>query len=251
MKFNIIYLSKVNSTNSYAIQQIEKNALNHGDVIFTLNQESGKGQGDNIWESEPGNNLHVSIILSPKTIDASDQFVLTQFISLAIINLISRYLPDESVRQELKIKWPNDIYVGDKKIAGILFQNFIKGNKIEYSVVGIGINVNQTKFISSAPNPISIIHKTNKLIEIDKLLENLLVSIGIIYEKYSVNGNFVELKTKYINNLYRFNIWSNYSDSEGLFSGKIIDIDEYGRLLVQHESGEKKLYMFKEIKFLP
>jgi BirA family biotin operon repressor/biotin-[acetyl-CoA-carboxylase] ligase len=250
MKFNIIYLSKVNSTNSYALQQIENNALNHGDVIFTPNQESGKGQADNTWESEPGSNLQASIILTPKMIDAAEQFVLTQLISLAIIDLIKSYLPSKKLKQELKIKWPNDIYVGDKKIAGILFQNFIKGNKIEYSIVGIGINVNQTNFFSSAPNPISIIHKTNKLTDIDILLKQLLNNIGSNYEKLSIKGYFAELKTKYINNMYRFNIWANYSDIEGDFRGKIIDFDEYGRLIVLQESGAEKLYMFKEIKFI-
>jgi len=251
MKFNIIYLPKVKSTNSYALQQIENNALNHGDVIFTLNQESGKGQGDNIWESEPGSNLLISLVLTPKTIDASEQFVLTQLISLAIIDLLKDYFPNKSLKKELKIKWPNDIYVGDKKIAGILFQNFIKGNKIEYSIVGIGINVNQTKFFSSAPNPISIINKIEKLIDINILLENLLKNIGTIYEKYSNCSNFAKLKSKYINNLYRYNIWSSYSDNEGSFKGRIVDIDEYGRLIVEQENRAKRLYMFKEIKFIP
>jgi len=251
MKFNIIYLSKVNSTNSYAIQQIENNALSHGDVIFTLNQESGKGQGDNIWESESGSNLHVSIILSPKMIDASEQFVLTQLISLAIVNLINSYLSNITVNQQLKIKWPNDIYVGDKKIAGILFQNFIKGNKIEYSIVGIGINVNQKEFFSSAPNPISIIHFINKATDVNQLLDELLLNVGAYYEKYTFENKFSELKLEYLKNLYKYNNWTTYSDSEGVFKGKITGIDEYGRLIVMQESGVEKLYMYKEIKFNP
>ena len=146
MKFNIITLSKVASTNSYAQEQIEAGDLHEGDVIFTLNQESGRGQGVNTWESEAGRNLHLSLILEPNMIHASNQFVLTQMVSLAIVSVINKYVTANSNNPNVKIKWPNNIYVGDKKIAGILFQNYIKGNNIEYSIVGIGINVNQIKF---------------------------------------------------------------------------------------------------------
>ncbi|MFK5855753.1 MAG: biotin--[acetyl-CoA-carboxylase] ligase [Bacteroidota bacterium] len=248
MKFNIIKLPKVSSTNSYAQHQIESNSSHEGDVIFTLNQQVGRGQGKNIWESETGSNLNISIILQPKMIHASQQFVLTQLVSLAIIQLLSEYINDNE--HEIKIKWPNDIYVGDNKIAGILFQNFIKGNEIEYSIVGIGINVNQLKFLSLAPNPISIIHHTNKQTDIGSLLNNLLENIAANYKKYATESTFPKLKSKYINNLYQYDIWANYSDSVGKFKGKIIDIDEFGRLIVKMENDHEKLYMFKEIEFL-
>jgi BirA family biotin operon repressor/biotin-[acetyl-CoA-carboxylase] ligase len=248
MDFNIINLPKVKSTNSYAQKQIEKKALKEGDVIFTLNQEEGKGHGNNIWESEPNSNLLASIILQPVTVEASNQFVLTQIISLAIIDLINEYITNKS--QKVKIKWPNDIYVGDFKIAGILFQNFIKGNKIEHSIIGIGINVNQAKFLSSAPNPISLIHYTNKSTDIYKLLQKLLTNISVYYEKYSINSNYLELKTRYINTLYRYKIWADYGDNNGHFRGQIVDIDQYGRLIVKIESGIEKVYNFKEIRFI-
>ncbi len=250
MKFNIIKLPKVKSTNNYAQQQIENKTLKEGDVIFTLNQEEGRGHGNNKWESEPEKNLHISIILEPHMIEASNQFVLTQIVSLAITDLIRRNINDEKLKHEVKIKWPNDIYVGDFKIAGILFQNFIKRNTIEYSIVGIGINVNQNKFFSSAPNPISLINTSNKYINITKLLKELLNNIGTNYEKYLFEKNYTELKTSYINNLYRYNIWANYSDTKGDFKGQIVDIDQYGRLIIRLDNGAKKVYDFKEIKFV-
>lgn len=249
MRFNIIKIQELNSTNSYAQQQIENDALQEGDVIFTMCQNDGKGQGKNSWESEPGSNLMISIVLEPNMIYASQQFVLTQLVSLAIIDIIKKHVLGSNNKQEVKIKWPNDIYVGNNKIAGILFQNFIKGNTLEYSIVGVGINVNQKEFFSSAPNPISIIHFVNKLTDVNELLNELLFNVGTNYEKYTFESNFTELKLKYLKNLYKHNIWADYTDSEGIFKGKIIDIDEFGRLIVEQKDGNKKQYMYKEIQF--
>ena len=249
MKFNIIHFSELDSTNNYAQQQIENNLLNEGDVIFTTTQKAGKGQGSNEWESKPGCNLLMSLILVPKGIEASQQFVLTQIISLAIVELIKRHLDVVPNNYNVTIKWPNDIYVNDKKIAGMLFQNFIKGNAIEHSIVGIGINVNQTKFISSAPNPISLINYTNKKIDIPTFLNELLICISEYYEKYKEANNLSELKNKYIENLYQHNCWANYANSNSKFTAKIIDVDQYGRLIVLLKNGEEKIFMFKEIEF--
>lgn len=249
MKFNIINIPKLDSTNSYAQRSIENGTLHEGDVVFTLNQEKGKGQGDNFWESEPGSNLSASIVLEPRTIPASRQFVLTQFISLAIVGAIKKHLPGH-VAQGVKIKWPNDIYVENNKIAGILFQNFIKGTEIEHSIVGIGINVNQKEFCYGAPNPVSIIHHTGKPININVLLDGLLEKIGINYGMFRAEKNFPELKSKYLNNLFRYNEWATYSDGKNIFQGKIVDVDEYGRLKVMLGNGAEKLFMFKGIEFV-
>jgi|AntAceMinimDraft_8_1070364.scaffolds.fasta_scaffold00127_46 BirA family biotin operon repressor/biotin-[acetyl-CoA-carboxylase] ligase len=245
MKFNIINIQELDSTVSYAQRQIENGKLHEGDVVFTLTQEQGRGQGDNFWESEPDSNLLISIILEPKMINASQQFILTQLVSNSIIELIKEYVNNELV----KIKWPNDIYINNKKIAGILFQNFIKGDRIEYSIAGIGINVNQKKFFSDAPNPISLIHYTQKQINLVKLLTKLLDKIGNNYDKFIFENNHSQLKSVYIDNLYRFGEWAIFSDLNSKFNGKIIDIDNYGRLIVELISGEKRKYMFKEIEF--
>ena len=247
MKFNIIKIPRLASTNSYMQEQVEKKALQEGDVVRALFQDEGKGQGGNNWESEYGKNLLFSMMLEPKTIDASQQFILTQLVSLALLEEIIEFLVSFNI--DVKIKWPNDIYVDNKKIAGMLFQNSIKGNKIDYSIVGIGVNINQLKFLSSAPNPISIIHFTKKLTDIDIFLNKLLSKIGKEYDKVTIHQNKELLKERYVNSLFRFNSWHNYSDSEGIFYGKIIDIDEYGRLIVLKNTGKQKVYMHKEIGF--
>lgn len=246
MQFNIIHIPKLESTNSYAQQLIESGYVHEGDVISTQFQENGRGQRDNFWESQPGMNLLVSIILEPKMIPPSQQFVLTQLVSLALVDLIKEYV----LIADVKIKWPNDIYVNNMKVAGILFQNFIKGNEIEFSIAGIGINVNQKKFYSGAPNPISIIHHTNQPTDLNVLLDKLLVKIGVNYEIYRLKESFQELKSKYILNLFRYNEWAAYSAGNNFFNGKIIDIDEFGRLKVKFKSGKEKKFGFKEIEFV-
>lgn len=246
MQFNIINIYKLDSTNSYAQKLIESDDIHEGDVISTQFQENGRGQGGNFWESEHGSNLLVSVILEPKMIPAPQQFVLTQLVSLSLINLIKEYI----LIDEVKIKWPNDIYVKDKKIAGILFQNFIKGNEIEFSIAGIGINVNQKKFYSGAPNPISIIHHSDQPTDLNVLLDKLLDKIGVNYETYRIKANFQELNSMYILNLFRYNEWAAYSDVNNFFKGKIIDIDEFGRLKVKLKSGKEKKFGFKDIEFI-
>jgi len=128
-----------------------------------------------------------------------------------------------------------------KKLAGILFQNFIKGDRIEYSIAGIGINVNQKKLLFlTLQIPISLIHYTQKQINLVKLLTKLLDKIGNNYDKFIFENNHSQLKSVYIDNLYRFGEWAIFSDLNSKFNGKIIDIDNYGRLIVELISGEKE-----------
>jgi len=174
--------------------------------------------------------------------------VLTQIVSLAIADVVSSQLSsiDNTV---VKVKWPNDIYVNDKKISGILFQNYISGDKIEKSIIGIGLNVNQEEFVSNAKNPISLIHHLNDISSRDEILEELLDKIGHRYEELKYDFDFHDLKTEYMNKLYRIGEWSKFLDKGGSFTGKIVDIDEYGRLEISTRSGNIRVYSFKEVEF--
>lgn len=246
MQFNIINIPEIESTNIYAKQLIDSGDASEGDVVSTQYQKQGRGQGDNFWESEPGSNLLVSIIFQPKMIQASQQFVLTQLVSIAIVDLIKEYV----INEEIKVKWPNDIWINGKKVAGILFQNFVKGSEIEFSIAGIGINVNQKRYYSEAPNPISIIHFTDKSISLNVLLNKLLDNIGTNYWNYKLNQNCQRLKSEYIHNLFRYNEWATYSDGKNFFQGKIIEVDGFGRLTVKLKNGNDKKFGFKEIEFI-
>jgi BirA family transcriptional regulator, biotin operon repressor / biotin---[acetyl-CoA-carboxylase] ligase len=249
MRFNIREIRSLDSTNLYAHNELSRGKLNEGDVIITYNQVNGKGLGSNRWESEPDKNLTLSIIFEPDFIPASRQFALTQFVSLAICDVISSYL--KTVTSEpVKIKWPNDIYIGNKKVAGILFQNFIRGNLIEFAIAGIGININQEIFCSDAKNPVSIFHHLKYRIPIDDVLKNLLDNIEKRYEAVRDDINVDYLKAEYMNNLYVFNLLVVYKDIDGQFEGRITDVDEFGRLIIRDKAGKERKYMFKEVELV-
>lgn len=246
MKKNIVHLSSVDSTNKYALKLIENGRCEEGMVIVAGEQTAGKGHAENYWESEKGKNLTFSLILQPLFIDPAKQFLITQIVSVAILRFLQKMLPTGIVR----IKWPNDIYVQDKKIAGILIQNTIRGQNLDYSIIGIGLNVNQEVFQSDAPNPVSLITFTGKQHKLDELLDRLFVEITTLYSN-SASADFVEsLNNSYLENLYRFNKFSDFMADGKEFKGKIVGIGEYGNLQLEQKNGQVTEYDFKEIKFL-
>ena len=147
---NLLFFENLPSTNTHAADLLKKNNLPEGTIVYTNYQSAGRGYSGNRWESEDGKNLLISIVLFPSFIKPEDQFYISMAVSLGICDFLKRYIPDCS------IKWPNDIYVNNDKIAGILIESSITGNKIEYTIAGIGLNINQEKFISDAPNPVSL-----------------------------------------------------------------------------------------------
>ncbi|HAY71465.1 MAG TPA: biotin--[acetyl-CoA-carboxylase] ligase, partial [Saprospirales bacterium] len=137
-----IYLESINSTSTFAQELLSKSNPNEGTVISAGYQTSGKGQGSNKWQSEADKNILLSFILYPKFLKASKQFYLSIFVANAIVNWLDKIIPEQPVR----IKWPNDIYVGHQKLGGILIQNTLKADAIEHAVIGIGLNVMQQQF---------------------------------------------------------------------------------------------------------
>lgn len=246
MQLKTFHFKSVDSTNKTALKLIGDGPCEEGIVIIADEQTDGKGHADSLWESEKGKNLTFSLILKPSFIEPSEQFLLTQIISVAILNFLKKRIPAEIV----KIKWPNDIYVENKKIAGILIQNTIRGNSLDYAVVGIGLNVNQEIFRSDAPNPVSMIYYTGEQNEPGKLLEDLFTEIKTVYSN-SVSPQFADsLNEFYLSNLYRFNEISEYKSKGKMFKGKIIGIGDYGKLQIENSKGELIEFDFKEVEFL-
>ena len=242
-----IRLKRVHSTNKYALEFISKSKPMEGTVISASYQYDGRGQIGRFWESEDGKNITCSTILHPIFIQASDQFQLNMAVSLALHDLIDHFLPEN---HKVKIKWPNDIYVGDEKIAGILIQNTIKGKHISTSVIGTGININQVKFSDHIPNPTSL----HKLVEMEIDLE---IVFGwwfrFLTKRYLQlkSGKLGLLRKEYLENLYRINVWSNFNDNMGvLFTGKILGVDNDGQLKIELRDGSIKHFAFREIQFL-
>lgn len=244
MKTTLIRLPETKSTNSYALEMLSKDRPEEGCVIITHHQTQGKGTDTNTWESEEGKNLTFSLILYP-TLAADEQFVLNKAISLGIYDFVTILLPDHRV----SIKWPNDIYIGDKKVCGILIQNSVIGNKLDYMIVGIGLNVNQTVFTGNAPNPVSIKMATTLEYNLDELLQKLLNSISYRYTIIKPES-IKKIESDYKRALYRLMEWHEYIINDFEIHARITGTNAYGQLLLENEKGETLVCDLKEVKFV-
>ncbi len=247
MAHNIKWYKEVDSTNSEALRQFE--ASDDFTVFAAEFQTSGRGQKGTSWESEPGKNLTFSILLKTDTIKAEDQFIIAQIVTVGI----KRYLRNIGI--DAKIKWPNDIYVGDKKICGILIEHFLAGDTLSGSIVGIGLNMNQTKFVSNAPNPVSVSQITGENYDLKEELESLS---GFIHELYFTYRNFSSgssenrLDVEYHDSLYRLGEFHRYENTKDgkTIEARITGIDESACLVLEQEDGTKSRYHFKEVKYI-
>lgn len=239
-----IDLPQVDSTNAYASELLSKSKPAEGTVISTYRQTNGRGQIGSTWESEPDKNISLSAIFYPDFIFAKDQFLLNVFTSLAVFDLVNKYLPDCSV----SIKWPNDIYVDNRKIAGILLQNSLMNTQIRSTVVGIGINVNQTAFTTTLSNPTSLSLESTQVFDLQELTCALCEVLESRFLQLK-GGKIVPLQQTYMRHLYRFNLPANYQRTNGeTIIGTILGVDEIGRLKMK--VGEKvEVFDLKEIKF--
>lgn len=238
----VIFLPKVDSTNNYASKFIAEKGFEHGLVIRTHEQVSGKGMLDNKWESEPHKNLSISVMLDPSFLKPSLQFEISKVAAIAVFNTVSLFV------ENVSIKWPNDIYVDDKKIAGILIENSMTGKKLFSSVIGIGLNINQLKFKSDALNPISLAQLLHQTFDLDEIFGLLMDQFNQVFSM--LKSGQEKIDSLYSQKLYRKDIWSEYSDKKGCFEGKLIGVNEIGQLLIEKKNGEQIAYHFKEVSFI-
>ena len=212
-----------------------------GTVVMTQEQTNGRGQRGNVWESNIGENLLFSLILRPKDLPPQNQFRLNWVISLGLQDyLIFKGLSN------VFIKWPNDIYVDNNKICGILIENLIKGKFITTSILGIGLNITQSSFNSPKATSLKIIQKTDFDLEIE--LNQLLQHIENRY-RLLLQDQLVILKKDYLSSLMWFNETHKFKKGETVFSGAIVNVDDYGRLLVKTKDGIE-MFHFKEIEYV-
>ena len=244
------YIKNIDSTSTELRRRMSAEELPHGYCISADFQTAGHGQATNHWESEDGKNLLFSLLLRPTVIPASEQFVITEIVTLAIINALQDY-----IRQRITIKWPNDIYVGDKKLCGILIENALCGPTIDTCIVGIGININQELFTSNAPNPISLKQLNGRDNDREEIFEEIYQNILRYYDYLADNWQNDDINQslhyEYMNNLYRRVGYHNYSTPEGeKFSAEIEEIGPQGHLTLRLQSGELRTFAFKEVIFL-
>lgn len=243
MKIKIIEESA--STNSYVSSNLS--LLSPPVFVMTLNQTAGRGQRGNSWESAPGENITGSLYHCPQGVEAIAQFAISEAVSLAVV---------ESLRffgLEAKVKWPNDIYVGDKKICGILIEHSLLGSRIMHSISGIGLNVNQKEFVSDAPNPVSMSLLTGRDYEIVEVAARLAACLEQFLAMAEDENQRAALHEKYMSALWRCD-GANHpfldSSSGKRFEARIVDVEPQGYLRLLNEDGATLRYAFKEVAFL-
>ena len=245
MNFNghhIIALNELESTNNYA-KQLVSDKVEKGTVVLAQFQSKGRGQQGNYWESKAGKNLLFSLILYPDFLEAGFQFYLSMIVSLALVGVL-----DEET-SEVQIKWPNDIYVGNRKIAGILIENSIKGTTINSAVVGVGLNLNQEVFTSGAANPVSLKQLTQKNYDTNEVLRQFLENFDNLFQLLKM-GQHDAIEKAYLNRLLGKDEWRTYRKQHHEFEAKITGIGEFGKLQMEDRSGQTLEFMFKEVEFV-
>lgn len=257
---DIRFFDTLESTNAYC-KLLDPKSLGEFTVVWAGNQTAGIGQKGNVWCSEPYKNLTFSIILKPSFLKASDQWLLSMTLALAITDSLigagrdllntcdERQTEDNApCRNKVSVKWPNDIYIGDRKVCGILITNQLTSTSISQSICGIGLNVNQTTFPDWIPNPTSISIETGKHYDLKNSLDNVL---GKIESRYSqLKSHPSSIKPDYMSRLYRLNKPSPFLYDGRRITATIIDVDSLGHLHLTTEDDQEIVCDLKEIKFV-
>lgn len=240
----IIFIESLPSTNTYASELILKERPREGTIIRAGYQSEGRGQPGNRWESEPGRNLLFTIILYPELIRPDKQFLISMALSLGICDFLR---PETG---PCHIKWPNDIYVKDHKIAGILIENSITGDSLTSSVAGIGLNVNQTMFSGIGEKPVSMTMLTKKSYDLVNCQLHIAEKLDRRY-KQLLAGEYHEITAEYIASLYRYMQWNVFRSDTGDFTGRIVSVTSHGLLVIENKAGKTRHYRFREVMFTP
>ena len=240
----IIELPEISSTNDFASALLSKDKQPEGTIVLTEFQTDGKGQGNNIWHSFKGENILMSLILYPGFLNASKQFYLSEIVTLSIIKTIKEYL-----NLNCKIKWPNDIFLNNKKIGGILIQNSLKAQFMKNSIVGIGLNVNQKKFLKELPNASSLALESGKELDKQELFYALLQNLDRYYLKLR-NGEFEIIKREFIKNLLGYDsILKCQAENGERFNAKVETVKETGEIVL-NVNNELRSFMHGQIRFI-
>jgi BirA family biotin operon repressor/biotin-[acetyl-CoA-carboxylase] ligase len=239
----LIWLPACASTNSEAQQLLRENRASEGCTVITDDQFAGRGQRGNQWLAAPGENLTLSIVWLPTFLEASRQFMLSQAVALGVHDWASALLQPSD---KLRVKWPNDLYFGTQKFGGILIENSLSGSKIQSSIVGVGLNVNQRHF--AVPTATSLGALTGRYFQRETLAARLLECLEKRYLQLRA-GQFRELRRDYLAALYRYQEWHEYEIGGRRVHGQIVGVEPDGRLALQ-VNDEVQHFGLQEIKYL-
>lgn len=244
---HIVKLQEVDSTNSYLSQHSEEFPVIS--AVIAERQTAGRGQRGNSWESEPGQNATLSIICHPAAwIKPSEQFVISQVVAVAIVETLRMFMPE--LTRSIAVKWPNDIYVSDRKICGILIENAVQGGSLVRSIIGIGLNVNQRVFLSDAPNPVSMAQLTRTTYDVEHVARCVCSSVERFFQGYCMPPRHSRLRSRYFSMLWRSSGYYPYIDvaTGEQFDGRISNIASDGRITLTDRNGGARTYAFKEVQ---
>lgn len=241
---NIIKLSAIDSTNTYLKQLAKETQLPDETVVTTQKQLSGRGQMGNGWLSREGQSLTFSILKEFKGLLAERQFMVSMAVSLAILDALhNQHVPN------ISIKWPNDILSAKKKVGGILIENVLERSCVKYSVIGVGLNVNETDF-PNLPQASSLKLETGKTFDLDEIFEKTTNSIFKNLRNLS-EKDFSEMMQRYESNLFQKGVISVFESPEGLrFNGIIKGVSEIGELYVETENTSVKKFQLKDVRLI-
>lgn len=242
-----IHFTETTSTNAIAREQLPQSPSPL--LLITADyQTAGRGQRCNKWEASPAANLLFTLALRPTMVKASEQFIVCELISVVLCEVLSHYVPC------LRIKWPNDIYYRDHKLCGILIEHDIYGANLDKTLIGVGLNVNQTHFKSDAPNPISLFHILGHTTDREALLTAIVNAFAEQYQSLLTSPDTTQwssaMHTRYTSLLYRLNTPALYHDAQGIFRATLHHVETDGRLCLEDEQGTLRSYLFKEVAYV-
>ncbi len=236
-------LPKITSTNDFLYKLIANDRPSNGTVVMADEQTAGKGQKGKSWLSSPGKNLTFSIFLEPHFLPVKDQFRLNMAVSVGICNAVEA-LTDADVC----IKWPNDILIDEMKVGGILIESGVVTDRLDYSIVGIGLNVNQQIFDTSLANAVSLSTVSGTTYDLDLCLYKVLAAIEAAYESLRTIMTVDELKAQYLSRLYRYQEEHTFLIEGAKKMGQIVGVATSGELVVEID-GKLQEFGNGEIRF--
>lgn len=240
IRFNVIHLDAVTSTNTVAKELLQAGEAGEGLIITAEEQTEGRGQLTNVWESEKGLNLLCSVVLCPQHLTVSQQVFMNMAMCLAVCDAVSK------VTRGVKVKWPNDVFIRDRKVAGILVENTLSGNHIRQSIVGIGININQERF--AAKRATSLRMETGTEHQREEILEELIRQLEKRYAQLHLRY-FEKIREEYHRQLLGWQELRTFKSGEEVFDGIIQGVDDEGRLVVRYMNQVRK-FMVKQVSML-
>jgi BirA family biotin operon repressor/biotin-[acetyl-CoA-carboxylase] ligase len=243
---NKVFLPETHSTNSYAIELLKNVNTIEGTVVYTHNQTNGRGQRGNSWMAVPERNATFSLILKPTFLNSKNVFYLSKITALALYDVLTEILKDSQF--DIKIKWPNDILVNRKKIAGVLTENSIQSDVVLWSVIGIGLNVNQSGF-----GELKAATSLNLLNNKDYSVESVMQSVFVHLEKWYLKlrkAEFKQIDEAYHEMLFTLNTESEFEKKGNRFKATVLGVDETGLLVLKLADGSLKSFDIKEVAFI-